>query len=383
MLDTLRLSYLADSKLAKIVSTRSDKLVKVSANGEVLWQKGFMKDDLPSHFSGLRIAHVEQEALIRQGFKNARDLVQFEFSLQKWQSDTGYNNRNTALDKDLLVLHDWVDAISDELGYSFNYDLFENYRVDVAQNYILEGETSVNEFLKALQIRFSRHEKSERHQTYDGAVFYGSSWISKKMYWKHKEFQDIEKKKKPHAYRIKNEGAGAWNFKEFEDEKKHSIKESCQDAGLINAGGGELKLFHDGKRALNQGEIDEMLRMVRFELGYKRTYLDRHGVIRIKDIPQLMEHYEEEKKKYLTVQKLGPGLRLSNAEYRIIDLVKRYGVDGAKSEFLRDKTSRTWARTRASLISKGIYLECILKDDFQKDIEEADKIAHFDLRLAA
>lgn len=381
MIDTIRLSYLANSKLAKIVSERSDKLVKVSSNGEVLWQKGYMKDDLPSHFSGLRIAHIEQKALLQQGFKNARDLIQFEFSLQKWQSETGYNNCNTPLDKDLLVLRDWVDAISEELEYSFDFDLFEIYRVDIAQNYILEGSTSVNEYLKALQIRFSRHEKSERHQTYDGAVFYGSSWISKKMYWKHKEFQDIERKKKPHAYRIKEEGVGAWNFKKFGVLKKHSEKESCE-AGII-AGGGEVKLFHDGKRALNQSEIDEMLRMVRFELGYKRTYLDRHKIIRIKDIPQLLEHYSEEKKRYLTVQKLGPGLRLSNGEYVVIDLVKRYGVEGGKSEFLKQKTSRTWERVKSSLVSKGVYLECILKDDFQQDIEEADKIAHFELRLAA
>ncbi len=381
MIDTIRLAYLADSKLIKIVNERSDKLIKVSLNGEVLWQKGFMKDDLPSHFGGLRIAHIEQSALIQQGFKNARDLIQFEFSLQKWQSETGYNNRNTTLEHDLFIIPDWVYVLSKELDYDFVLDLFELYRVDMAQNWLLQGVTSVIEFMECLKVKFSQHEKSGRPQTYDGTIFYGSSWISKKMYWKHKEFQDIERKKKPHLYRIKEEGASQFNFKEFKKQKSET------SVGADNLKGGVFmsdRVGFDGKRALNQEEIDGMLRMLRFELGYKRAYLERHKIIRIADIPNILAHFEEEKNKYLlSVKKIGPGLRLKPAEYMMLDLVKRYGVDGAKCEFLKERTSRTWERHKKSLVSKGIYLQSILKDDFQKDIEETDKQADFYLELAA
>lgn len=367
MLDTIRLAYLADDYLINIIRERSDKLVKVSASGEVLWQKGFMKDDLPSHFCGLRIAHVDQQALLQQGFKGARNLVQFEFSLQKWQSDTGYNNRNTDLNHDLLVMSDWVSAISEELQYDFAYDDFELYRTDLAQNFILQGQTSVNEYLAALKVRFSKHEKSERYNTYDGAVFYGSSWISKKMYWKHKEFQDIERRKKPKVYMFKNNESV---------DSRQSAEKSHEE--------GDIMRFHDGKRPLNQVEIDEMLRMLRFELGYKRTYLERHGVIRIKQIPELLKHFEEQKLRYISsVRKLGPGLRLSPSEYVAVDLVKRYGYEGAKSEFLKGKSSRSWERVCKKLISKGIYLDCVLKDDFMSEIEQVDDQPDFEFKLAA
>jgi hypothetical protein len=357
VIDTIKLSYPVFPELVTLIEANRERLVKLSPSGEVVWEKSWVKDALPSHFEGLRMSLLDGKGLRNQGFTNARTLVQFEFSLQKWQSETGYNNKNTTIEQDLEAFDRWISLLSDCCGFQFEKELFELYRVDLSQNFILQGVSSVEEYLRALDVKFSRHPNGENVTKYKGCIFYGSSWISKKIYWKWLEFQEIERKKKKNYY----------------------IDRMIEGENTM----GSVFYMHNGKKPLTSEEINGMLRMLRFELGYKRTYLDRTGIIRIPDIPKLLDKYEEERQRYMTVKKLGDGIRLSNAEYVIVDLCKRYGVNGAKAEYCKTHTERAWYKHKRNLVSKGVYIESILREDWLQEIQQTDNLCDFELRLAA
>lgn len=390
MIDTIKVAYQALPVLVSLIQANMSKLVKLSPNGDVEWSKSWCQFDLPSHYDGLRISLLDGDGLQKQGFKNARSLVMFEFSLQKWQSETGYNNKNTTLEKDLEAFYEWVNELGDALNYNFQPDFFELYRVDLSQNYLLMGETSVEEYLRAVQMKFSRHPNGENVTKYKGSIFYGSSWISKKLYSKWLEFQEVEMKKKKSIYTdayMNNER----KMFVLSDSGKSSLYQSQQGNTEFDwtAEGmrelvavGDVPMVH-GKRALSPEEMKQMIRMMRFECGYKRNMLQRNNIIRIQDIPLLLEKYHEDRQRYMSVQKLGQGLRLSATEYMIVDLCKRFGVNGAKSEYLKVRKERSWYKNKNELVKKGVYIEAILREDWLSDIEQADNILDFELQLAA
>lgn len=370
MIDTIKVAYQALPNLVALIQANMSKLVKLSPSGEVEWSKSWCQFELPSHYDGLRISLLDGEGLQKQGFKNARSLVMFEYSLQKWQSETGYNNRNTTIQEDLNAFSGWVTELGDALNYNFHKDLFELYRVDLSQNFILMGQTSIDEYLRAIQFKFSRHPNGENVTKYPGSICYGSSWISKKVYSKWKEFQDIERKKKKNIYT----DAYLNNVRKMYvlNEKNEREITSVRDVPMIN-----------GKRALTPEEVNDMLKMMRFELGFKRTFLQKNEIVKIDDVPLLLKKYEEDREQYMTVKKIGPGLRLTPGEYMVVDLCKRWGVNGAKSEYLKTRKERSWYKIKNSLIQKGVYITSIVREDWIQDIDETDNTLDFELRLAA
>ncbi len=371
MIDTIKVAYPVFPELVNLIEANMSRLVKLSPSGDVEWEKAWCHIELPSHYDGLRVTLLDGKGLRNQGFTNAKSLVMFEFSLQKWQSETGYNNRNTSIYADIQAFDVWITELNDVLRYKFEKDLFELYRVDLSQNYILMGETSIEEYLRALHVKFSRHPNGENVTKYKGSIHYGSSWISKKMYSKWQEFQDVESKKKKNVY----------TDQYLHSERKLYIVNDQGNRELIK--NNDVSIMPNGKRALSPEEIMEMLRMMRFEMGFKRTYLQKHEILKVDDIPVLLGKYEEDKQRYMTVQKLGSGVRLSPVEYMIVDQCKRFGVNGAKAEYCKGHTERAWYKHKRNLILKGVYIEAILREDWLTEITEVDNLCDFELRLAA
>lgn len=356
MIDTIRLAYPLNPYLKSLVDTRSTRLMKLSPSGEVVWDKGFCQDDLPSHFSGLRIYVQESSALLKAGFRGARSEVFFEFSLHKYLSETGYNNRNMPLDTAMSGLDTWITAAGCELGFAFNPESFRPQRVDLARNHhLING--ALTDFLRCSEIKLSRYNHAdEKLHKYPGCLFYGSSWMGKKIYDKYAEFMDVERKKRKTHY----------------------------NDGFIAGETSELKgCDFEGKRGLTFEEIRDMKNMARFEVGFKASYLKRHGVEKIVSIPKLLAAFHEQEKKFLTVERLKAGVSLSILESFTVDLVKRHGKDAAKLEFLKQRSLRSWYRVQRDLLCKGIDLDCILNEDYRGEIARIDNLKHFEFRLAA
>ena len=351
-IDTIKLSYPADDVLIHKYRQYSDRFQKISPDGEVIWEKTSCTKSLPSHFGSLRITYTNAADQLSMGFKNfTRSTIDFEFSLQKWHSETGYNNRNTELTWDLIKLNEWINTLSEVFEYSFTEDIFEVMRVDIAENYILK-KGSVDDYLRALELKFSPHQNGEKKlMRFDGAIQYGSSWIGKKIYSKFKEFVQVEKKK--HTSRYKE-------------------------------GGHDMKTIEGVKRCLNESEIEELVRMLRFEVEFRRKFLKKSGLTKIASIPDLLGRFEQEKQKYMTVKNLRTGaVALSGTEYMIVDLCKRYGQIGAKDEFLKDHSKASWYQHKKNLKMKGVYLECVLNEEWRGDIAHADFGEQFELVKAA
>ena len=354
MIDTIKLAYPYDERLANILEQYKIKLQKLSPDGSIIWSKEWIQDHLPSHFAGLRIMFQKSRDLKDMGFRGCPSLIYFEFSLQKWISSTGYNNKNTELDYDIQVLDMWFKAISDFTGYDFDFAKFTVYRIDLAQNFILEGNLPVEDFLRALEIKFSRHTDGEKVRRYPGALYYGSRWVTKKIYWKFLEFMQVER-----------------------------LKRAINTDDVTEGGDmAEKGLKTDGFGGLSGAEIKELGRMLRFELSFKRPFLKKNGVCQIYDIQKLRERFEVEKRKYTTVQKLKANADFSNSEYRLIDYCKRYGYNGAKAEFLKTVTDRQFYRIKRSLLTKGVFLECIDNSEWRLDVQTADSQSDYVLRVA-
>jgi hypothetical protein len=147
-------------------------------------------------------------------------------------------------------------------------------------------------------------------------------------------------------------------------------------------GGAKMKEEQNGKRPLSSDEVSELVRMLRVEVEFRRTFLKKNNTTSIDSIPDLLARFEEEKAKFITVKKLREGVTLTSGEYYVVDLCKRYGYQDAQQEFLKMKNLRTWYRIKKSLRSKGVYLECILNSDWRLDIEAADNLEDYVLEVA-
>lgn len=307
--------------------------MKVSPDGEMMWEKSMVKDDfMPSHYSGLRVATRTKKDLLDAGYSKVKasfpDLAFFEFSLQKYQSPSAYNNRNTHLHADLSALAAWIINLSAALTYPFDSDQFELYRVDLSQNFLVLN-ASPSDFIRSLEMSFSRHPDSDGRMSRSGhAVFLRSRWLGKKIYSKGKEFLDVERKKR--------------NF--YSDKY-------CNEGTEIYSG--DLV-------PLSFGEISDLMRMIRFECEFKSPYLKRYEIKRIQDIELLCERFELEKAKYTVVPVLIDGdPRLSAREEQVINLVRRVGLHEAKKCYLQSHSERTWYRIKRELAARSIHLEAL------------------------
>ena len=333
MIDTIKLAYPLDSELDRLLETKSGLLQKISPDGEVLWQKYMMNNvDMPSHYPGLRVTFRKRQDLKDAGYKvnpSLPNLAFFEFSLQKYQSQSAYNNRNTTLQTDLIALAAWINDLSTAFGYPFDPDQFELCRVDLSMNLLVLNASPVD-MIRSLELSFSRHPNSDgKMSRYGHAISLLSRWLDKKLYYKFKEFLDIERKK----------------------QKIYSDK-YCD---------GDAKNYTDKIVPLSAYEINDLTRMIRFECGFKLPYLKRHGIRRIQDIKLLCERFESEKAKYTNVPVLIDGdPRFSSArEEQVINLVRRLGLLKAKLFFIQNHSERSWYRVKRELAAKSLYLEAL------------------------
>lgn len=346
MIDTIKLRYPADEYLVSLFDKYSESLYKCSPDGEVLWERKSCQDYLPSHFGGLRVNTFNPSHFNSKVF--SQDFLTFEFSLQKWQSETGYNQDNTSIEHDINCLHEWVNSLSNELQYVFQIDKFVVYRIDLSENLeLING--AVPDYLRSLEIKFSRG--AEKVHRYPGGIMQGSSWLSKKIYWKWGEFESIEKKK----------NRGLYAFSEDIDKKP----------------------FNKIKRPLTIIEQGKLVRMMRFEIEFRRDYLKKHSKDKVINICDLRAKFLEEKNKFITTKRLKDGIGLLPVEYIAVDLTKRFGLSGAKIEFTKLYTERYWYKTKRNLRAKDVYLESIVNEDFRGEIESVDNCADFDLQPCA
>lgn len=354
MIDTIRLAYLADPRIIALFDQYTERLQKISPDGEILWEKSFCQASLPSSFSGLRVMLQQASELKKQGFENARSLILFEFSLQKWQSETGYNNKNTSLDDDIFALNGWIGCLSFIFNYDFRPEFFELYRVDLSVNYILENG-SVPDYLRSLELKFSRHENGEKKiMRFDGALQYGSRWIGKKLYHKFGEFNKNYFNEHKDLYRLYHEGTPM----------------------------SEIKTMNNGKRILCEDEIMELSRMLRFEVEFRRMYLHKNKISRIADLSKLSERFGLEQNTFMSCSAIPESVTFTDSEYRVIDLVKRHAYCEARRRYLETKSRASWYRVKAALVSKGVRLEAIVNAEWRADIASADNLKNFTLRVA-
>lgn len=354
MIDTIKLSYPVDDTLINLFGSYAERIQKLSAAGEILWEKSYCQTSIPSSFSGLRVTVQNAKEMQSQGFKVARSLIFFEFSLQKWQSDTGYNEKNTSMEEDCCALAEWIDLLSSVFKYNFESENFELYRVDLSTNYILE-KGSVPEFLRSLELKFSRHENGEKNlMRFPGAIQYGSRWIAKKLYYKLAEFHQGYYKQKADLYRQLAEGV---------DMEK-------------------IRVLNGGKRLLTEDEQIKLARTLRFEVEFRRMFLKKHNITKIVNLSELVVRFDKEKKHYLTAKKISEVTNLSGAEYQVVDLCKRYGATVAKQEFLRTKKERYWYKVKKQLQAKDIFIESITNEYYRLEIEKADCLKEFTLSVA-
>jgi hypothetical protein len=123
--------------------------------------------------------------------------------------------------------------------------------------------------------------------------------------------------------------------------------------------------------------------MLRFEVEFRKKFLQKKGIHSIESIPVLLERFETEKQKYLTVKNIREGnVTLSSTEYKIVDLCKRYGYQGAKEQYMLERSEQAWFKHRRNLIAKSVYLEAIINVDWRLDVERADSMNEFILEVA-
>ena len=332
MIDTIKLAYPLDSHLYDLLESRSERLQKISPDGDILWEKSYVQDDfMPSHYSGLRITTRLKKDLEAVGYKvkaSCPDLAFFEFSLQKYQSRSAYNNWNSRLETDMNALVYWVADLSGAIGFPFSVNRFSLNRVDLSENFLVLN-AKPTDFIRSLELSFSRHPDSVARMSRTGhSIWLKSRWMGKKLYYKGQEFLDIERKKR----------------------KIYSDK-YCN--GEIEASTGDIE-------PLTPAEINDLMRMVRFECEFKLMYLERNSVKKINDIPTLVERFETEKAKYMKIPVLVKGdLRLSAREEQVINLVRRVGFHEAKKDYTQSHSERSWYRIKRELAARSIFLEAL------------------------
>jgi hypothetical protein len=332
MIDTIKLAYPMDKALYRLLNENAEKLQKVAPDGEVLWEKSVVRGDcMPSHYSGLRITTRTKRDLIEMGFDPDfincdKDVAFFEFSLQKFQSPSAYNNHNSSIENDLLALADWVKQLSAALGYIFALDRFELYRVDLSQNYMIRN-AHPTDVIRCMELHLSRNpEADSKTERYGHMVALRSNWIGKKLYYKGQEFMDVERKKHRHIY---------------SDAYMAGERENLSPC-----------LF----RPLSSAEIDDLMSMLRFELEFKRSYLKRYGMTKIISITSLVERFNNEKTKFINVPVISRGEidSLSPQEHQLIDCIRVHGFQAGKFNFINRYSERTFYRIRRSLQARSI-----------------------------
>lgn len=342
MIDTIKLAYPMNRTLYKLLSENAEKLQKVAPDGEILWEKSVVRGDcMPSHYSGLRITTRTKQDMLELGFDpryvdTSKDVAFFEFSLQKWQSPSAYNNHNSCLENDLLALADWIKQLSAALGYVFIQDNFEVYRVDLSQNFLVFN-AHPTDVIRSLELHLSRHPEAESKTERKGhMIALRSSWLGKKLYYKGQEFLDVERKKHRHIY------TDAYMAGERENRNPSEM------------------------RPVSSTEIDDMMKMLRFELEFKRAYLKRYDMTKINSIVRLLPRYESEKAKYINVPVLSRGdldglgsFSLSAHESQLVDAVRRYGYIDAKNKFIAKYSERSFYRIKRNLVSRNIHIEAL------------------------
>lgn len=335
MIDTIKLAYPMDRTLYRLLNENAEKLQKIAPDGEVLWEKSVVRGDcMPSHYSGLRITTRTKRDLIEMGFDPAfidceKDVAFFEFSLQKYQSPSAYNNYNSSVENDLLALAEWVKQLSTALGYIFVLERFDLYRVDLSQNFMVRN-AHPKDVIRCLELHLSRNPEADSKTERSGhMVALRSNWLGKKLYYKGQEFMDVERKKHRHIY------TDAYMAGE-----RDNINPSLM-------------------QPLSSSEIDDLMSMLRFELEFKRAYLKRYKMAKIISITSLVERFNSEKAKYLQVPVLSRGdLNLmSPQETQLVDLVRVHGYQNAKNMFISHYSERSFYRNKRGLAGRSIFLE--------------------------
>lgn len=339
--------------LYRLLSENAEKLQKIAPDGEVLWEKSVVRGDcMPSHYSGLRITTRTKQEMIEMGFNPeyvdcSKDVAFFEFSLQKWQSPSAYNNHNSSIENDLLALAEWVKQLSAALDYVFVLEQFELYRVDLSQNFLVKNANPCD-VIRSLELHLSRHPESDSKTQRTGhAIALRSSWMGKKIYYKGQEFLDVERKKHRYIY------TDAYMAGERDNTNPSQMK------------------------PLSSSEIDDLMSMLRFELEFKRSYLKRYEMKNINSILKLVPRFETEKAKYINVPVLTRGdldglgaFSLAPQESQLIDAIRRYGYIDAKNKFISKYSERSFYRFKRSLVGRGIHLEALDNLEFRfKGIE--------------
>lgn len=277
MIDTIKLAYPLDSLLLQLFDKCTERLQKISPDGDLLWEKSSVRgDSMPSHYSGLRITTRKKQEMIDLGFasKSAKikDVVFFEFSLQKWQSPSAYNNKNSQISSDMDALNRWIRELSLSLSYVFQRDLFMLYRCDLSRNFLLLN-ASIDEYMRAAEISFSTHHASDgkMFRNGHGIAHRSPDYLGKKIYSKWHEFFDVERKKHPHLY----------NLQYLTGEQQTDFKTELQP--------------------LSAQELADIQKMLRFEMEFKRKYMEAHCMKTIDDIPKLVPQFEQECTKFMSV----------------------------------------------------------------------------------
>ncbi|CAH2032099.1 hypothetical protein [Trichlorobacter ammonificans] len=353
MIDTIKLAYPLDNRLLALLDGCAERLQKLSPDGEILWEKSIVRGDvMPSHYSGLRISIRRVNELYsflnEDQSRNIGDLAFFEFSLQKWQSPSAYNNRNTTIATDMLALHEWILTLSRALEYEFDPEGFRLYRVDLSQNFLLKHGKPAD-YIRCLEITFSRHPTADNRLERTGyAVYQRSSWLGKKLYYKGQEFLDVERKKHKTIY------TDRYCANELTESETYTP---------------------DQLQPLTPTEINELMSMVRFEVEFKRDYFQRYKMATIHMIPKLVERFNQEKNKYINIPLIARGevqgeFALSPSEYFIIELVRVHGLKRAKEVYLLKKSERSWYHHQRQLAGRGIHLSALDNSKYRYSEEE-------------
>lgn len=378
MIDTVKLTLPAYDELIDFVNLRSDKLQRLCGNGEIVWERSWLQSSLPSHFAGLRIAYSPKAEKVANGIKNAKDIIEFEFSLAKWVSPYGYNHKNVLLLDDIESLKKWVREFNSYLGFQFPYNLWTVTRVDFAEVYNLIGG-STEQFLRQVDVKMSRYTGAEnKTHKYDGSIYYPSSWIAKKIYDKYAEWKRHEgfkyKKLKAWGYLDGDAAKEGETMKLLAKNSHHQIKNAKKEF-----------LEKYGKEPMLSEEIEALKNTLRLEVEFRRDFLAANGIVAIDDIIKLEERFHDESIKWLSIRNLKECLdNLSVNEYFLIDRCKRVGFKQARLEFVEKFTERTFYRTKVALKAKNIFVDFLENQDFRKEITEVDgKVSKFELRLAA
>lgn len=378
MLDTIKLTLPSSDALLKFISSNSEKLQRLSGSGQVLWERSWVQSALPSHFAGLRIAYSPASEKIANGIKNAKDIVEFEFSVAKWASPAGYNHRNTSLIDDLESVKRWVRSFNEFAGMQYPYNMWTLTRADLSEVYTLIGG-SVDAFLEQCHVKMSSYTNAEgKTHKYDGSVYYPSSWIAKKIYDKFKEWRNHEK------YKYKD--LIKWGYLDGD-----AVKEEGSMLHLISSNHSEQlkaskRAFKEkyGKEPVPAEEIESLKNCLRLEVEFRRDFLVKHGYTSIDDILKLEDRFHTESVKWLSIKNLSESLdKFDVNEYFIIDRCKRVGYKQARIDFLQKFSLASFYRVRKSLRAKEIFVEYLQNKDFRSEINDVDVPTKFELRLAA